>query len=102
MDVGPLTAKEIERAEDYWRKTAQSGLTQIMEIGEFKTLTPSVDNKGIIRIRGRVNLSLLSYDNKHLALLPHKHWISTLVTRDTHQSGHTTTTTATAKVRRKY
>ena len=101
-NMGPLTAAEIESAEEYWLKVAQSGLTQRLEKGDFKTLTPFVDDRSIIRVGGRVDPSLLSYDNKHPALLPHKHWVSVLITRDAHQSGHPGVATTTAKARRKY
>jgi hypothetical protein len=61
-----------------------------------------VDPKGIIRVGGRVNPSLVSYDNTRPALLPRKHWISVLVTRNAHQISHSGVDTTTARTRRKY
>ena len=101
-NVGPLNASDIEDAEEYWLKFAQSGLSQKMQRGDFKTLTPYADENGIIRVGGRVDPSLLSYDNTRPVLLPYKHWISTLVTRQAHQYGHSRVAATTAKCRRKY
>ena len=100
--MGPLNALEIEDAEEYWLKFAQYGLPQKMQRGDFKTLTPYADENGIIRVVGRVDPSLLSYDNTRPVLLPYKHWISMLVTRQAHQYGHSGVAATTAKCRRKY
>ena len=100
--MGPLNASNVEDAEEYWLKFAQSGLSQKMQRGDFKTLTPYADENGIIRVGGRVDPCLLSYDNTRPVLLPYKHWISTLVTRQAHQYGHSGVAATTAKCRRKY
>ena len=73
-----------------------------MKKGDFKMLTPFVDPKGIIRVGGRVNASLVSYDNTRPALLPRKHWISVLVTRNAHQISNSGDDTTTARTTRKY
>jgi hypothetical protein len=73
-----------------------------MKKGDFKTITPFVDPKGIIRVGGRVNPSLVSYDNTRPALLPRNHWISVLVTRNAHQISHSGVDITTARTRRKY
>ena len=82
--MGALNALDIDDAEEYWLKFAQSGLPQKMQRGNFKTLTPYADENGIIRVGSRVDPSLLSYDNTRPVLLPCKHWISMLVTRQAH------------------
>ncbi|XP_068671020.1 uncharacterized protein [Montipora foliosa] len=69
-NVGPLNDLDIEDAEEYWLKFAQSVLPQKMQRGYFKTLTPYADENGIIRVGGRVDPSLLSYDNTRPVLLP--------------------------------
>ena len=101
-NVGPLNAPDIGDAEEFWLKFAQSGLSQKMQREDFKTMTPYVDENGIIRVGGRVDPSLLSYDNTRPVLLPYKHWISTLVTRQAHQYDHSGVVATTAKCRRKY
>ena len=99
---GPLTPKEIEEAEMYWLKIGQTGLKLKMEKGDFKTLTPFQDETGLIRVGGRVDHALLSYDNKRPVLLPHKHWISKLITREAHMFGHTGVSATMAKIRKRY
>ena len=99
---GPLNTTEIQSAENYWLKIAQTNLSKRMKKGDFKTLSPFLDTQGIIRVGGRVNPRLATYDNTRPALLPRKHWISVLVTRNAHQSGHSGVDTTTAKTRRKY
>ena len=102
VSIDPPDAEEVEKAEEFWIKKSQVGLSTRIAKGDFKTLNPFVDDKGITRVGGRVDPALVSYDSKHAALLPHDHWISMLITRDAHQSGHPGIATTTAKTRRKY
>ena len=46
--------------------------------------------------------ALISYEARHPALLPHTHWISLLITRHFHQTGHSGVATTVAKVRKKF
>ena len=101
-DVGPLEAKEIEISEEYWIKVAQTHISQRLHKGELTALSPFVDEKGIYRVGGRVDPALISYDGNRPVLLPHNHWISVLITRDAHQSGHPGIAATTAKARRKF
>jgi len=73
-----------------------------LENGEFKTLIPFVDGKGIIRVGGRIDKAIVSYEEKHPALLPSDHGISLLVIRHMHNCGHPGVATTTAKSRRRY
>ena len=66
---------------------------------EFKSLSPFLDIKCVIRVGGRVDEAIISYDTRHPALLPNDHWISWLITRHAHQYRHNGVT---AKIRRKY
>lgn len=100
--VDPPDAEEVEKAEEFWIKKSQVGLSTRIAKGNFKTLNPFVDDKGITRVGGRVDPALVSYDSKDAALLPYDHWISRLITHDAHQSGHSGIVTTTAKTRRKY
>ena len=100
--LGPLTAEEITRSENYWLTLAQSSLMKKMKDGELKSLTPFLDSNGIIRVGGRIDSTLVSYNQAHPALLPYGHWISVLVTREAHQFGHSGVAATTAKVRRRY
>ena len=74
---GPLTPEELERAEIFW-KEAQRSLHRRKEKGEFTPLSPFLDVKGVIRVGGRVDEAIVSYDTRNPALLPNDHWISWL------------------------
>ena len=100
--MGPLTGEELQAAEEYWLKHAQSSLFQRMKKGDFKTLSPYVDNKKLIRVGGRVDPSLVSYDNERPVLLPYNSHISKVIIRDAHQVGHNGVAATVAKTRKKY
>ncbi|XP_074620968.1 uncharacterized protein LOC141879594 [Acropora palmata] len=99
---GPLTPEELERAEIFWIKAAQNDLHRRKEKGEFKSLSPFLDGKGVLRVGGRMDEAIVSYDAKHPALLPGNHWISLLITRHAHQYGHNGVAATTARTRRKF
>ena len=99
---GPLTPEELEKAEKFWIREARRDLHRRKEKGEFKSLSPFQDDKGIIRVGGRLDEAIVSYDTKHPALLPSDHWISWLITRHTHQHGHNGVAATTAKTRKKF
>ena len=73
-----------------------------MEKGEFKSLSPFKDGKGIIWVGGRLDEAIVSYEEKHPALLPTEHRMSFLITEHMHHLGRTGAATTTAKTRRKY
>ena len=99
---GPLTSEELKAAEMYWIKQGQKSLHRRYEQGEFKSLSPFKDNGGIIRVGGRVDEALVSYEQKHPVLLPNEHRISLLIVTHMHKYGHPGVATTTAKTRRKY
>ena len=73
---GPLTLEELERAEIFWINEAQRNLHRRKEKGEFKSLSPFLDVKGVIRVGGRVDEAIVPYDTRHPSLLPNDHWTS--------------------------
>jgi len=85
---GPRTPEELLQAELFWINDAQKSLHARLAKGEFKTLSPFIDDKGIIRVAGRLGKAIVSYETKHPALLPSTNWISLLITRHMHQFGH--------------
>ncbi|XP_067029239.1 uncharacterized protein [Acropora muricata] len=99
---GPLMPEELAKAEILWVRSAQRSLQKRLENGEFKTLSPFVDGKGIIRVGGRIDKAIVSYEEKHPALLPSDHRISLLIISHMHNCGHPGVATTTAKSRRKY
>lgn len=66
------------------------------------TLSPFIDNKGVIRVGGRVDNGGVSYDSRHPALLPYEHSISLLITRHMPQCGHAGVASTTVKIRVSY
>ena len=68
----------------------------------MKSLSPFLDGKGILRVGGRMDKAIVSYDAKHPTLLPSNHWISWLITRHAHQNGHNGVAATTARTRRNF
>ena len=99
---GPLAPQEVEKAEKYWVKESQKTLQDRLKKGELQQLSPFTDENGIIRVGGRVDEALVSYETKHPAMLPRDHWISLLITRHFHQIGHAGVATTVAKIRTKF
>ena len=99
---GPLTPEELIGAEQIWIKKAQESLHGRHGKGEFASLSPFVDDKGIIRVGGRVDAALVSYDTRHPILLPSDHRVAFLITRHIHDKGHRGVAATTAKIRLKY
>ena len=77
---GPLAAQELEESRKHLIKDAQKSLYSRFQKDEFKALSPFMDNEGIIRVGGRVDSGIVSYEKKHPALLPNDHKISRLIT----------------------
>ncbi|XP_068723496.1 uncharacterized protein [Montipora capricornis] len=94
----PLAPQELEKAERYWVKESQKTLQDRLKRGELQQLSPFTDENGIIRVGGRVDEALVSYETKHPAMLPRDHWISLLITR----IGHAGVATTVAKIRTKF
>ena len=99
---GPLTAQELEESRKYLIKDAQKSLHGRLKKDDFKMLSPFIEDEGIIRVGGRMDRAIVSYETKHLALLLHDHKISRLITQEAHQCGHPGVATIAAKTRTKY
>jgi hypothetical protein len=97
-----LTPEELERSQTFWIKEAQKSLDAKVKAKELKMLSPFTDEEGIIRVGGRIDNALVSYETKHPALLPHGHRIARLIMEEFHQKGHTGVATTVAKTRRMY
>lgn len=97
-----LSPQELNEAETLWIKEAQRDLVSRQAKGEFVQLSPFIDQYGVLRVGGRVDKALVSYDTRHPTLLPHKHWISLLITRQMHQFGHPGVAATAAKTRTRY
>jgi len=99
---GPLSPQELQQAENHWIKESQKNLSDRLRKGELKKLSSYTDSDGIVRVGGRADKTLVSYETRHPALLPREHWISLLITRHIHQCGHTAVTATVAKTRKRF
>ena len=102
MCQGPLSAQELEEGRKYVIKHAQRSLQNCLVNNEFKMLSPFVDDEGIIRVGGRVDKAIVSYETKHPVLLPHDHIVSSLIIQEAHWCGHPGVATTVAKTRTNY
>ena len=101
-EIDPLTSDELERGEEIWIKTGQRELHERVEKKVFNMLSPFTDEKEIIRVGGRADKAIVTYDSKHPVLLPKNHHISYLIAKETHETNHTGVATTTALTRRKF
>jgi len=99
---GPLSPQELQNAENHWIKESQKSLGDRLKKGELKNLSPYTDPDGIIRVGGRADKALASYETRHPALLPREHWVSLLITRHVHQFGHPAVAATVAKTRTRF
>lgn len=88
MCQGPLSAQELEEGRKHVIRHAQRSLQNRLVNNEFKMLSPFVDDEGIIRVGGRVDKAIVSYETKHPVLLPHDHIVSRLIIEEAHRCGH--------------
>ena len=70
---GSLTPKELQQADIYWIKQAQTTLYSRLDRGAFESFSPFKDKNGVIRAGGRVDEAIVSYETRHPALLPSNH-----------------------------
>ncbi|XP_046605012.1 uncharacterized protein LOC124297744 [Neodiprion virginianus] len=90
ITVGPISTLELSDAQLFWTKVTQQAYFA-EEIRQIETsssltrshplsrLTPFIDSNGFLRVGGRLNHSLLSYDEKHPFILPRESSFSTLI-----------------------
>ncbi|XP_077560520.1 uncharacterized protein LOC144175312 [Haemaphysalis longicornis] len=92
---GPLTAAEIERAEEYWLKKAQQTAfsdeirrtTQRMKLSNdssLKDFNLFTDEKGLLRIRGRLCSANKTRDERHPIVMPKEHRYTVLLVNRAH------------------
>ena len=65
---GPFTPQELDEAETIWILEAQQELHGKFKKGEYSKLSLFVTS--VIRVGGRVDEAIFSYETKHPALLP--------------------------------
>ena len=97
-----LIPDEPQKAELFWIRDAQKEIQGNVLIGEFKMLSPFKDENGVIRVGGRVDKVLKTYETKHPVLLPNKHRISYLITHHLHQFGNCGIVATAVKTKQKF
>ena len=97
-----LTPADVEEGEMYVIRNAQKTLKSRIEKGELKFLSPFVDDCGIMRVGGRIDRAIASFEQKHPALLPYGHRVSMLITRHVHETSHSGVAATMAKIRLQY
>lgn len=71
--------------------------------GSIASLNPFLDERGLIRVGGRLKMSQLSFAQKHQILLPSRHFITDLIIKETHEKYyHTGIQTTLYNIRRKF
>ena len=96
---GPLTVEELQAANDRIIQLVQSSAfaqdirqlntrVQLHHKSKLLPLHPFVDDKGLLRVGGRLQNSTLSYEKKHPILLPRGHHITDLIIRQAHIDNH--------------
>ncbi|GFW16552.1 integrase catalytic domain-containing protein [Trichonephila clavipes] len=94
--TGPLTSDEMKEAEIYLMKQVHLGsfyteirATQngddICNKSKILNLSPFLDDKGIIRVGGRLKHSRLPYSSKHPILLPAKSKLTIIIVKYYHE-----------------
>lgn len=59
---GPTSPQELQEAEYHCIKESQKSLSNCLKKGERKKLSPLTDSDVIIRVGGRVDKALVSYE----------------------------------------
>lgn len=91
-----LGVKDLRQARDFWIRAVQQhffpkeygALHKAMEIpvtSNIKELNPFLDDEGLLRMRGRLENSSLSYNEKCPIILPSKSNFTRLLVLETHQ-----------------
>ena len=99
---GPLSHGTLKNAETCWLKLSQKTLRGRLSKGEFRNLSPYIDQEGVWRVGGRADKAWVSYETRHPVLLPGDHRISRLIVQHAHQFGHPGVAATDAKTRTKH
>lgn len=92
-----VTVNELRKAEKCIIKIIQSNHfgteiqlikdeKQIHKRSTLKSLSPFIDNDGILRVSGRLKHATIAYNAKHQMILPSKNKITELIIEETHKN----------------
>lgn len=93
--VGPLSPIDIKEAEKRVLRIVQAtcfsatyrslNSKETSKLGKTCKLNPFIDDDGLIRVRGRIQKSNLTFDQKHPILIPSRHQLTDKIIRDIHE-----------------
>ena len=110
----PLSMQELNQATLYWIKLVQGEVwcseidtikkgSKLKRTSHILSLSPFLDESGILRVGGRQENAKLSFDNRHPIILPANHQLVKLLIRSEHlrlvHAGHLLTS---ASLSRRY
>ena len=75
-----ISATELNTAEHYWVKVAQTNLHVPKQVSSFQ------DENGVLRFQGRLGNAPIPLTARHPILLPSHHRLTELIVLDTHQN----------------
>ena len=114
LPIISILPEDLEWARNFWVKATQalyfSTELKVLSSGSsmpsshaFNRLTAFIDEKGIIRVGGRLDNAHMVYESKHPAILPRHSRLSTLIIDHAHrQTMHGGTQLTLAHIRYKY
>ena len=112
--TGVLTVKELDEAtitllreaqvNDYSQEIEDIRKNGVVSRGSsLKTLNPFLDEKQLLRVGGRLERSLLEFEQKHPVILPPKHNVTRLILEEMHRKNlHATGQLLLTLVRQRY
>ncbi len=109
--ASPLSTQELNKVQTHWERHAQiSSYGDVFKALENKekhslilNLRLQIDEKGLLRCRGRLANADLPYDEKFPKLLPSYHKLTELIIQHTHkQACHSGANHTLSKIREKY
>ncbi|XP_039303445.1 uncharacterized protein LOC113004455 [Solenopsis invicta] len=96
--TGSLCSSEIDEAETRILRIMQADrfCSEIKELksgcsvskGRIANLNPFLDDRGLIRVGGRLQRADLSFSRKHPTLIPSRHKLTDRIIRETHEVHH--------------
>lgn len=98
-----VLVKLVQRSHFSRELTILSNQQNLNKNSPILRLNPFIDKAGILRVRGRLNLSDLSYSTKHSMLLPGRHPLARLIASYEHERHfHAGSQTTLAAVRQNF
>ncbi|CAG7725597.1 unnamed protein product, partial [Allacma fusca] len=97
IQKGPLTVRELQTTLTLWVRAAQRTIfaEEVLAVqnkmplprsSKLLTLSPMLDDNGLLRVGGRIDRAPLTFDERHPVMLPNAHHITRLIIENLHRS----------------